>query len=320
MIKIKEFLNIFWRGACMGMADLVPGVSGGTMALLLGIYQRLLASLSGFSKIEFSLFFKGNFVFAIKSAWKKIDGFFILSLGLGILASIFLLAGWIKWLLENREVILLAFFLGLMLATLVILFKELDLSSSMAWINLVLGITFAASLTYLPISLNSDNLVNFYIAGVLASCFMLLPGVSGSFLLLLLGIYAPVIDAIHSMNLKVLLVLALGIATGLIFFSRLLHKLLERFYNGTMALLTGFIAGSLVNLWPWQLVKSYSLVEDKVKIISKQMVSPQAFDYIVGDNYIISAFVFLVIGFVFTFYLNRFGNKDATKKTNSNSN
>lgn len=314
MTKIKEFFNIFWRGACMGMADLVPGVSGGTIALLLGIYKRLIASLSSFSKLNFRLLFSRNIILGVKDAWQKVDGGFLLALVLGILSAIFLLANWLKWLLENREVVLLAFFFGLMLATLIILFKSLDLKSSMAWINLIFGLVFAAGLSYLPLSMGTDKLLNFYIAGFLASCFMLLPGVSGSFLLLLLGIYAPVIDAIQTMNLKILALLALGVVSGLLIFSRLLNKLLDRFYNGTMALLTGFVAGSLINLWPWQLIKSYSLIDGKYKIISKQAVSPESFAYIAGDAYIAYALIFLFIGFGFTFYLNSLGNSNGVRK------
>lgn len=310
--KIKDFFNIFWRGACMGMADLVPGVSGGTIALLLGIYQRLLASLSAFSKLDFKLLFSRNIILGIKDTWQRIDGFFLVALGLGILSAVFLLANWLKWLLENREVILLAFFFGLMLATLIIIFRNLNLKSSMAWINLIFGIVFAAGLSYLPLSMDADNLLSFYLAGFLASCFMLLPGVSGSFLLLLLGIYAPVIDAIHTMNLKILTLLALGVISGLLIFSRLLNKLLDKFYNGTMALLSGFIAGSLINLWPWQLIKSYSLIDGKYKIIAKQAVSPEVFAYIAGDAYLVYALIFMLIGFGFTFYLNSLGNSNGT--------
>lgn len=297
----------------MGMADLVPGVSGGTMALLLGIYARLLKSLSGFTLIEYKLFFSKNFFIAFSKAWQKIDGFFLLALGIGILTSVFLFATGLKWLLTNKEVPLMAFFFGLMLSTLFVLLRGINLSSATSWVNLLIGIVFAAGLTYLPISLNSNNLFNFYLAGLFASCFMLLPGVSGSFLLLLLGIYAPVIDAIHFFNFKILTILALGILTGLLFFSRLLNRLLEKYTNATMSLLVGFIGGSLINLWPWQMVKKYSLIDEKMQVITKEIISPDAYLAIYGDNFLIYALVFFTLGFLLTFYLNYLGKSNLNK-------
>lgn len=241
-------LGIFLRGVMMGAADIVPGVSGGTIAFITGIYDRLLAAIRAFDLSLIGMVLRGR----MGEAWRHVDGNFLLALALGIGTSILSLARLISWLLEHHPVPLWALFFGLILASAVVLLGQVGRWTPGRIASLLLGVGAALTVALSPAVGLGGGLAGVFLAGFLAICAMILPGISGSFILVLLGMYAPVLAAIRSLDLTFMAVFAVGAACGLMTFSRLLYWLLQRFHAGTMALLTGFLFGSLAVVWPWK--------------------------------------------------------------------
>ena len=239
--------HLFLRGVLIGMADLVPGVSGGTMALLTGIYSRLLTALAQLQP-ALILILK----LRIAEAFKKIDFGLLFPLGLGVLASVILLSQVIAWLLDNTRDWLLTFFFGLVIATILTLIKKVARHNWLTSLLFIIGLLFSIALQNLP-ELNGDpSLLTFFLSGLMAICAMLLPGISGSLLLLLIGMYQPVIQSISNFDVLPLGVFALGAISGLLLFSRLLLFVYHKHQAMTLSLLAGLTLGSLQALWPTQ--------------------------------------------------------------------
>jgi putative membrane protein len=245
--------GIFLRGMLMGAADIVPGVSGGTIAFITGIYDRLLSSIKSVD-LEFAA---KLLKLDIAGAWLHVDGRFLLALLLGIATSILSLARLVSWVLEHHPVPLWAFFFGLILASALVLLREVGAWSVSRGISLVAGVGVALFIALSPTVNFHLGLAGVFISGFLAICAMILPGISGSFILVLLGMYSTVLAALKSFDLMFMLVFAVGAGAGLLCFSRLLHWLLDRYHQVTMALLTGFLFGSLVVVWPWKRVVAW---------------------------------------------------------------
>jgi len=243
-------VGVFLRGVLMGAADIVPGVSGGTIAFITGIYDELLASIRAVD-LEF---LRRVLRLDIAGAWRHVNGGFLLALVLGIATSIFSLARVISWVLDNHPVPLWAFFFGLILASALVLLRQIGRWSAGRVLSLLAGTAAALSIALAPALSFNAGLAGVFLAGFLAICAMILPGISGSFILVLIGMYSTVLAAIKSLDLLFIAVFVLGAGSGLICFSRLLHWLLSRFHQGTMALLTGFLFGSLAVVWPWKRV------------------------------------------------------------------
>ena len=242
--------SIFLRGLLMGAADIVPGVSGGTVAFITGIYDQLLDSLRAVD-----LAFLGKLSrLDIAGAWQHINGRFLLALLLGIATSIFSLAQLVSWVLEHHPVPLWAFFFGLILASALVLLREVDNWSVPKVLCLLSAGAVAVCIALSPVMSLEMGLAGVFLAGFLAVCAMILPGISGSFILVLLGMYSTTLVALKSLDLVFILVFVIGAGCGLLCFSRLLHWLLHRFHQGTMAVLTGFLFGSLLVVWPWKRV------------------------------------------------------------------
>lgn len=251
--KIKDYVIIGFKGMAMGAADVVPGVSGGTIAFISGIYEELLGSISNVNLGLFKTLKKEGF----KAAWKQLNGNFLLSLFLGIFISIISLAKAIKYLLENEPILLWSFFFGLVLASIIYIAKQISKWNFIAVIVLILGAFLAYYITTLN-PLVSENSSSLYIllAGAIAICAMILPGISGSFILVLLGAYKPVLDAVNDKDFKTILTFMVGAVVGLLSFSKVLKWLFANYKNYTLAVLTGFIIGSLNKIWPWKLTQS----------------------------------------------------------------
>lgn len=249
-IALVNHFGIFVRGLLMGAADIVPGVSGGTIAFITGIYDTLLASIRAVDLTFVALLLKLD----IAGAWRHINGSFLLALLLGIGTSIFSLARLVSWLLENHPVPLWAFFFGLILASAVVLLRQVQAWDAPRLLALFAGIAIAAAIALAPSLTLDAGYTGVFFAGFLAICAMILPGISGSFILVLLGMYATVLSGVKSLDVPFLLVFIAGAGSGLLCFSRLLHFLLQRFHQRTMALLTGFLFGSLLVVWPWKQV------------------------------------------------------------------
>lgn len=232
----------------MGAADVIPGVSGGTIAFIMGIYGELLNSIKSIDGEAIKLFFSGKFA----AFWKHINGTFLASLFLGILISVFSLAKLMKYLLEFHPIPLWSFFFGLILASAVYILKGLDRWSIQNIISLLAGVGTGAFICLASPGQTPDELWFIFLCGAVAICAMILPGISGSFILLLMGKYEFVMSAVSSLNISVLVVFALGCAVGIISFSHLLSWLLKKYYMLTIALLSGFMLGSLLKVWPWK--------------------------------------------------------------------
>jgi putative membrane protein len=290
--KVKDYIVIGLKGMAMGAADVVPGVSGGTIAFISGIYEELLVAISSVNLDLFKTLKKEGF----KAAWKQLNGSFLLSLFAGIFISIISLAKAIKYLLENEPILLWSFFFGLVLASIIYIAKQITKWNFIAVIVLVLGAFLAYYITTLN-PLVSENSSSLYIllAGAIAICAMILPGISGSFILVLLGAYKPILDALNNRDFKTIFIFIVGAIIGLLSFSKILKWLFAHYKNYTLAVLTGFIIGSLDKIWPWKETLTWrtNSLGDKLPF-NQQSVSPFSFD---GDAQLIMAIILAIVGF-----------------------
>ena len=248
MANFIKCATVAFKGMCMGAADVIPGVSGGTIAFIMGIYAELLDSIKSVNGEALKLLLKGK----IGAFWKHINGTFLASLFAGILISVFSLAKLMKYLLEFHPVPLWSFFFGLILASAVYILKGLDKWSIRNIISLLVGVAIGAFICLASPGQTPDALWFIFLSGAIAICAMILPGISGSFILLLLGKYAFVMEAVSTLNIPVLVVFAAGACVGIVCFSHFLSWLLKKFYMLTIALLSGFMIGSLLKVWPWK--------------------------------------------------------------------
>lgn len=242
--------GIFFRGMAMGAADVVPGVSGGTLALITGIYEELIDTLGGFTPRLLGVWRREGFV----ACWQQANLTFLLTLLAGILTSIALLARLITWLLATHPIPVWAFFSGLILASIFLVLKPLRQRGCWQGAAFLVGTGAAVAIGLAP-SLGeiSAGALIFFLSGMLAICAMILPGISGSFILLLLGMYQPVLEAVKQGAWPLLFAFMAGCAVGLLSFVHVLKWALHRFHDTVMALLAGFMAGSLLKLWPWRI-------------------------------------------------------------------
>lgn len=241
--------GIFLRGMLMGAADIVPGVSGGTMAFITGIYQRLIDAITAFDFRLLPMLRSGDW----RGMWERVDGSFLLALLAGIATSVFTLANLITWLLDSQPLLLWSFFFGLILASALVLLRHIAAWTPAALLGCCVGTLTAAFIGLSPAFPFPDGALSFFLAGFVAICAMILPGVSGSFLLVLLGMYTRVLAAVDALLILPLLSFVGGAACGLLAFSRLLRYLLAQHHGATLATLTGFLLGSLPVVWPWKL-------------------------------------------------------------------
>lgn len=244
---MKNYFLLFAKGIAMGAADVVPGVSGGTVAFITGIYDELLRSIASVPEALVQLL-RGR----VAKAWQIANVNFLLVLFAGILTSVFSLARLITWLLDTHPIPLWSFFFGLILVSSHLVAREIGRWNWTRVFSFVVGIAFAWWITVAsPMQWGSDPL-SLFLAGAIAICAMILPGISGSFLLLLMGLYAVVLGAVKSLDLAVLTVFAAGCLVGILSFSRLLSWLLSHYRDLTLAFLTGLMLGSLNKVWPWK--------------------------------------------------------------------
>jgi putative membrane protein len=238
----------------MGAADVIPGVSGGTIAFIMGIYDELLHSIKSIDVEAIQLLLR----FRIKDFWKKINGTFLVVLLSGIGTSIISLARIVIFLLKQYPILLWSFFFGLILISAPLVLREIKKWNPSTGISFVLGIVIAYTITILSPTQSPDQIWFIFFAGALAICAMILPGISGAFILLLIGKYQYIITALIEFNLPVISIFALGCILGLMGFSRLLTWILEHYHHITVAVLAGFMLGSLNKVWPWRVVLEYA--------------------------------------------------------------
>ncbi|MFL0100012.1 DUF368 domain-containing protein [Tenacibaculum maritimum] len=297
---IKDYIVIGLKGMAMGSADVVPGVSGGTIAFISGIYEELLTSISAINIKLFKTLKKEGF----KVAWNQLNGNFLMALLIGVFTSVVSLAKLIKWLLENKPVLLWSFFFGLVLASVIYIAKQIKKWSFIAVLILILGTTIAYYITTLSplVSENSSSLFLF-LAGALAICAMILPGISGAFILVLLGAYKPILEAVGNRNLGVIATVGSGAVIGLLTFSRVLKWLFANYKDYTLAGLTGFIIGSLNKIWPWKETLTWRTNSHGVEVpLKQQSISPFVYE---GDHQLQFAIILAGIGFALILILER---------------
>ena len=239
----------------MGAADVVPGVSGGTIAFITGIYEELIYSIKNAPAAAKDLVKHRS----IKMFWSAVNGKFLLSVFAGIGISIISLAQIIKYMLAEYPVALNGFFFGLIAASAVILAKEIKSKTVFTYIILLAGIAVAYIISSSTPATTPDAPWFIFVSGTIAICAMILPGISGSFILLLMGKYQTIIEAVSDVNVMILAVFAAGCAVGLLTFAQLLGWLFKKFKSLTMAILTGFMIGSLTKVWPWKNTLQYRM-------------------------------------------------------------
>ena len=244
----NRHLGLLARGMAMGAADVVPGVSGGTIACITGIYTELIDSLQSCDHRALRHLVK----YGLASTWHYINGNFLLAVLTGILLSAFSLANLITWLLAQQPILVWSLFFGLILASCVHLLRQVSGWNPRRLALLALGIVAALAVSYVRPNELPDTWWVLMLAGMVAICAMILPGISGGFLLLIMGLYSTVVGAISALNLGVLLPFAFGCVAGLLLFSHVLSWLLHKYRAATMAFLTGILIGSLNVIWPWK--------------------------------------------------------------------
>lgn len=283
----KDYLVWAFKGMAMGAADAVPGVSGGTIALILGIYERFIGALASFKPSLWQYLKNKDF----KGLWKAIDGAFLLCLGSGIIISLISVLNIMHWLLVVAAPVVWAFFMGLILVSL------WQLSVGRVWqvkdglllfVGLLISVLFATA-TGVTLQVSPLTLI---FGGALAISAMLLPGISGSFMLLLLGLYPVVVNAVHDRNVIIVLWVALGCIIGMVTFSRFLQWLLSRWHERVMSFMLGFIVGALVKLWPWQ--------------FNGQWYFPDQYSLVTGSNHWLGVSVLAaLLGGVTVYFLHK---------------
>jgi putative membrane protein len=243
-----NYLITFFKGMAMGAADVVPGVSGGTIAFITGIYDTLLESIRRINPRLLSIWKREG----TKAAFNHINGFFLIALFSGIFVSIATLAKLITWLLNTHPIPIWSFFFGLILVSVYHIVRQVEKRDAIRFITLLVGVAFAYSITVLKPLHMEPTMVNTLIAGSIAICAMILPGISGSFILLLIGMYTPVLAAVKGFQVDILALFLAGCVIGLLTFSHLLSWLLRHFRDATLMFLTGLMIGTLPKIWPWK--------------------------------------------------------------------
>ncbi|UZD21672.1 DUF368 domain-containing protein [Algoriphagus halophytocola] len=300
---IKKYILTYLKGMGMGAADIVPGVSGGSIALITGIYEELLRSINSFNGDNLKLLIK----FQFKAFFQAVNGAFLISLFLGILTSIFSLSKLITFLMLEHPIPLWSFFCGLILISAFLILKDIKNWSLGVVIALILGTVVAYFITELPPTSSPDAVWFTFLAGAIAICAMILPGISGSFILLILGQYERILQAVSERDFVTLGVFAVGCIIGLLSFSRVISWLLKRFYSLTIGLLSGFMLGSINKLWPWKIVTAYRTSSSgEQKPFLTENLSPSAYLEQTGmePNLMWASMAFL-LGIVLVFGIDR---------------
>lgn len=303
----KQYLMILIKGVGMGAADVVPGVSGGTIAFITGIYTELVESLRSFDIEAFRLIFSAR----LGSFWKRVNGGFLLALFSGILLSIFSLARLMQFLLGNYPVLVWSFFFGLVLISGFMVLKRISKWNIATVISLLSGIIAMVLITTFSPAETTESYWFIFLSGAIAICAMILPGVSGAFILLVLGKYQFILQAVSTLDIPVLLVFGTGVVSGLLSFANLLSFLLRNFYNITVAILSGFIIGSLNKIWPWkETVESALNSHGELIPVLQKNIWPGQFSQITGnDAMILPALALFAGGIIVVALLERIAVK-----------
>lgn len=328
-----DYLLITLKGIAMGAADAVPGVSGGTIAFISGIYEELIDTISNINLSLFKVLKRDG----ILAFWRALNGSFLFALLIGIVVSFITFMRLAKYLIEYHPVLIWSFFFGLIIASIYFVGKQIKKWHIGSISALIIGAVVAYAITLIPSSANNEHPLFLFLAGALAICAMILPGISGSFILVVLGAYKTLSDAFHDFDIKRILIFASGAFVGLLSFSHVLKWLFKNFHNVTLALLTGFIFGSLNKVWPWKITESVMLKEtgeikpfsdiselgnltlyqqelmdfESLKVVSERSVSALTYSNLNNniDSQWILAILLMIAGFLTIFILEKLGTR-----------
>ena len=313
-LNIKNYLPVFLKGMAMGIAEIIPGVSGGTIAFITGIYERFIGALQSF---DLSLL-KTLKTDGIKGAWEKIDGNFLVTLAAGMFVSILLFVKIVTHLIETQPVLLWAFFFGLIAASAIYVGKQIPEWGPTKIAAILIGTAIAYYITIASPANGTDAMWFIFISGMIAICAFLLPGLSGSFVLLLMGMYAIVLTGVKNLDIPIILVFALGCIAGILSFSKFLNWAFHTHKSVTLSILTGFLIGSLNRVWPWQQVLSRRANSKGEEVVEfTQSVLPKSFSALDGaenlpygnDPQVMPVIGLMIVGFALVFILERVSQK-----------
>jgi len=297
--SLRDIGLIILKGMGMGAADVVPGVSGGTIAFITGIYEELVHSIKNINYRTISTLWKEG----IPAFWKAVNGNFLISVVGGILISVLTLARLLEYILVNHPVLIWSFFFGLIIGSAIFIARSIEKWSVGTVISLVAGGTIAWVITSITPAETTEAWWFIFLSGAIAICAMILPGISGSFILLLLGKYQFILNALNEGRITVIAVLLMGALTGIISFSHLLSWLLKKFHHLTIALLAGFMIGSLNKIWPWKFtIEEYLDSHGIAQPLVQKNVFPGRFAEAVGtDPQLVWAILLALAGFLLIF-------------------
>jgi putative membrane protein len=305
MEKFSDQLKLFFKGLAMGAADVVPGVSGGTIAFISGIYIELVETIKSLN-FNALVLLKSQGIWA---AWKYINGNFLVVLLAGLLTSLFSLAQIMQSLLLDHPLLLWSFFIGLIVGSVFYLLRQSPPKERHEKLFFLGGIIISFGISISPTLVLEGNIVTMFFAGTIALCAMILPGISGSFILVLLGLYPVFIDALADFKLDILVAFASGGVLGLMLFSRLLSWMLNRYKTAVLATMCGFLIGSLNVIWPWKSVVSSMVTESgKTVVLSTQNLWPTTYAEMNGvDPQILFCALLCILGVALVFALEGLG-------------
>ena len=296
--KLKDYAALVLKGMGMGAADVVPGVSGGTIAFIVGIYDELINSIKSVNLETIKLLLTGR----LAAFWKGINGNFLLSILMGIGISVFSLAKIITWLLTDHPILVWSFFFGLVLASTWFVSKDIKEWNFKTIISFIIGAGVAYYITVATPAETPSGYLFIFLCGAIAICAMILPGISGSFILVLLGKYFFIMEAVKTLDLVIIAVFGAGAVIGITSFSRVLSFALKNFRNITLAVLTGFMLGSLNKVWPWkETVETY--------VDSHGVTKPLIEANIMPNQYVLEAVVLMIVGFFAVYFLEKLSSK-----------
>lgn len=300
--SLKDYALLALKGMSMGAADVVPGVSGGTIAFIVGIYDELIDSIKSINAQSLKMFFTGRW----RAFWKMINGNFLFFLLAGIGISVFSLAKVITWLLTDHPILVWSFFFGLVLASTWFVGKDIKEWNWKTILGFIVGGVVAFYITVATPAETPSNLLFIFLCGAIAICAMILPGISGSFILVLLGKYFFIMEAVKTLDIKIIVIFGAGACIGITTFSRVLSYALKHFRNITLAVLTGFMLGSLNKVWPWK--KTVETFIDSYGV-EKPLIETNIWP----NQYLLEAIVLMLVGFFLVYFLEKLSNRKVSE-------
>jgi putative membrane protein len=305
--SLRDYAMLVLKGMGMGAADVIPGVSGGTIAFISGIYEELVHSIKNINYATVSVLWKKG----IGSFWKAVNGNFLISLIGGILISVLTIARLLEYLLVNHPVLIWSFFFGLIIGSAIFVARSIERFNAVNLTGLVAGVVVAWIITSISPAETTEAYWFIFISGALAICAMILPGISGSFILLLLGKYQFILNALNEGKISVLAVLILGALIGIISFSHLLSWLLRKYHQLTIAVLAGFMIGSLNKIWPWKITVEEFLDSHGISqpLVQNNVLPGRFAEWSGTDPQVLWAILLALAGFLLIFVLEGISKK-----------